>query len=40
MSYNQYKKMTDYFSKPYKPFGGNISLKLDLYTYAKKKTDL
>ena len=31
--------MSQYFSKPYKPFGGNINVKVDLSNYATK-TDL
>ena len=29
-------KMIQYFSKPYKPFGGDISVKVDLSNYATK----
>ena len=32
-------KMSQYFPKPYKPFGGDISVKVDLSNYATK-TDL
>ena len=32
-------KMSQYFSKPYKSFGGNINVKVDLSNYAVK-TDL
>ena len=28
--------MSQYFSKPYKPFGGNINVKVDLSNYATK----
>ena len=28
--------MSQYFSKPYEPFGGNINVKVDLSNYAKK----
>ena len=31
--------MSQYFSKPYEPFGGNINVKIDLSNYATK-TDL
>ena len=31
--------MSQYFSKPYEPFGGDINVKVDLYNYATK-TDL
>ena len=31
--------MSQYFPKPYKPFGGDISVKVDLSNYATK-TDL
>ena len=31
--------MSQYFPKPYEPFGGDIKVKVDLYTYATK-TDL
>ena len=31
--------MSQYFSKPFKSFGGNINAKVDLYNYATK-TDL
>ena len=29
--------MSQYFLKPYKPFGGDINVKTDLSNYAKKK---
>ena len=29
-------KMTQYFPKPYEPFGGDISVKIDLSNYAIK----
>ena len=29
-------KMSQYFPKPYEPFGGNINLKVDLSNYATK----
>ena len=29
-------KMGQYFRKPYEPFGGNISIKVDLANYATK----
>ena len=29
-------KMIQYFSKPYKPFGGDINVKVDLSNYATK----
>ena len=29
-------KMSQYFPKPYEPFGGDISVKLDLSNYATK----
>ena len=29
--------MSQYFRKPYEPFGGDINVKVDLYNYAKKK---
>ena len=38
--------MSQYFRKPYEPFGGDINVKVDLYNYAKnkqtnkKKTDI
>ena len=32
-------KMSQYFSKPYKPFGGDINVKVDLSSYATK-TDI
>ena len=28
--------MTQYFPKPYEPFGGDINVKVDLSNYAKK----
>ena len=28
--------MSEYFSKPHEPFGGDISVKLDLPNYATK----
>ena len=28
--------MSQYFPKPYKPFGGDINVKLDLSNYAAK----
>ena len=28
--------MTQYFQKPYEPFGGNINVKVDLSNYATK----
>ena len=31
--------MSQYFPKPYEPFGGNINVKVDLSNYARK-TDL
>ena len=31
--------MSQYFPKPYEPFGGNINVKVDLYNYATK-TDI
>ena len=31
--------MSQYFPKPYEPFGGNINVKVDLSNYATK-TDL
>ena len=31
--------MSQYFSKPYKPFGGDINVKVDLSNYATK-TDI
>ena len=36
---NRYIKMSEYFLNLYKPFGGDISVKLDLSIYATK-TDL
>ena len=32
--------MSQYFPKPYKPFGEDINVKVDLSNYATKKTDL
>ena len=32
--------MSQYFPKPYKPFGEEINVKVDLSNYATKKTDL
>ena len=29
-------KMSQYFAKPYEPFGGNINVKVDLSNYATK----
>ena len=29
-------KMSQYFVKPYEPFGGAISVKFDLYNYGTK----
>ena len=29
-------KMSQYFPKPYKPFGGDINIKVDLSNYAAK----
>ena len=31
--------MTQYFPKPYEPFGGDINFKVDLYSHATK-TDI
>ena len=31
-----YIKMSKYYSKPYKPFGRNIKVKVDLSNYATK----
>ena len=28
--------MSQYLPKPYKPFGGNVKVELDLYSYATK----
>ena len=28
--------MSQYFAKPYEPFGGNINVKVDLSNYAAK----
>ena len=30
-------KMSQYFPKPYEPFGGDINVKVDLSNYAKKQ---
>ena len=30
------QKTSQYFPKPYKPFGGDINVKVDLSNYAKK----
>ena len=30
-------KMSQYFPKPYEPFGGNINVKVDLSNYATKE---
>ena len=30
-------KISQYFPKPYKPFGGNTNVKVDLSNYEKKK---
>ena len=32
-------KMSQYFSNPFRGFGGNINVKVDLFSYATK-TDL
>ena len=29
-------KMSQYFPKPYEPFGGDINVKADLFNYATK----
>ena len=29
--------MSQYFPKPYEPFGGDINVKVDLSNYAKKQ---
>ena len=29
--------MSQYFQKPYEPFGGDINVKFDLSNYAKKR---
>ena len=29
-------KMSQYFPKPYEPFGGDINVKVDLFSYATK----
>ena len=34
-----YTKISQYFPKPYEPFGGDINVKVDLYNYATK-TDM
>ena len=39
MLYSQLVKMSQYFPKPYKPFGGDINVKVDLSNYATK-TDI
>ena len=39
MSAIPFYKMSRYFPKPYKPFGGDINVKVDLSNYAKK-TDI
>ena len=31
-------KMSQYFPKPYKPFGGDINVKVDLFNYAILKS--
>ena len=31
--------MSQYFSKPYEPFGGDVNVKVDLFIYTTK-TDL
>ena len=31
--------MSQYFPKPYEPFGGDVNVKVDLYNYATK-TDI
>ena len=31
-----YIKMSQYFAKPYEPFGGDINVKVDLSNYATK----
>ena len=36
---SQYVLMSQYFSKPYEPFGGDINAKVDLSNY-ETKTDL
>ena len=36
---SKYIKMSQFFPKPYEPFGGNINVKVDLSNYATK-TDL
>ena len=30
--------MSQYFPKPYEPFGGDINVKVDLLNYATKQT--
>ena len=30
------KKMSQYFPKPYEPFGGDINVKVDLSNYGKR----
>ena len=32
-------KIIQYFPKPYRPFGKNVNVKVDLFSYARK-TDL
>ena len=32
--------MSQYFPKPYEPFGGDINVKVDLSNYATKKADI
>ena len=34
--YSEYLKISEYFPQPYKPFGEDISVKLDLSNYATK----
>ena len=29
--------MSQYFPKPYEPFGRDVNVKVDLFNYAKKK---
>ena len=29
-------KMSQYFPKPYEPFGGDVNVKVDLFNYATK----
>ena len=33
-------KMSQYFPKPFRSFGRNINVKVDLPNYATKKTDI